>query len=63
MESTSVDHMPLHERMQFIKDTADSTEETTYYKPLTPDELEQKREEYLENQFNLQNIEDDLKAT
>lgn len=60
MQTTILDGVPDHQRLQVLKDSADSVEETSYFKPLTQDELEAKREEYLENQIKLTTLQDEL---
>jgi hypothetical protein len=45
MQKTLMDEVPDNLKMQVLADSADSVENTTYYKPLTQEELEVKREQ------------------
>lgn len=58
----NLDKMPEHQRLQVLQDTADSVEETTYYRPLTSEDLDGKREQLAENSIKLSELEDEKKA-
>lgn len=60
MQKTILDGVSEHQRLQVLRDTADSIENTTYLKPLSQDELDIKREEYFENQIKLTAFSDEL---
>lgn len=51
---------PPSERIKLLRDNCDSHEETTYYKDLTPEELEFKREAFVENASKLNQMEEEL---
>lgn len=48
------------ERIQVLKNNADHIEETTYEKDLTQDELDAKREEFVDNDIKIATLEDEL---
>lgn len=48
------------QRLQLLKDNCDSQEETTYYKDLTQEDLDVKRESLSDNLIQLSEWEDDL---
>lgn len=50
------------QRLQMLKDHCDSMEETKYFKDLTPDELDVKRETFVDNSITLSTLEDELNA-
>lgn len=50
------------QRLQMLKDHCDSMEETKYFKDLTPDELDVKRETFVDNSITLSTLEDELTA-
>jgi len=58
-----MEHLPLHQRQQVMEEQADRVEETTYFKPLTPEELDLKRERLTDNAIKLSEIEDEKKET
>jgi len=60
MQKTLMDEVPEHMRLQALTDSADSIETTTYYKPLTQDELDGKRELYFDNQIKLSGFSEEL---
>jgi hypothetical protein len=49
------------ERRLLLEQNADNIEETTYLKPLTPDEMDIRREELTENAIKLSELEDEKK--
>jgi hypothetical protein len=54
------------ERLQIMRNHADNIEETTYERDLTPDELDAKREEFVDNSIKVSTLEDEfneVKAT
>lgn len=55
-----MDEVPDNLKMQVLIDSADSVENTTYYKPLTQEELEVKREQYFDNQIKLSGFNEEL---
>lgn len=55
-----MDEVPDNLKMQVLVDSADSVENTTYYKPLTQEELEVKREQYFDNQIKLSGFNEEL---
>lgn len=57
---TFMPEMDPAQRLQLLKDNCDSREETTYYKDLTPDMLDIKRESLSENLIKLAEWEDEL---
>lgn len=50
------------ERLRLLKDNADKVEETKYYKDLTSDELDQKRETLVDNLIKLSNLQEQLEG-
>lgn len=48
------------QRLQILKETCDQHEVTTYYRDLTPDELDVKREELSENLIKISGFDDIL---
>lgn len=52
--------MDSKQRLQLLKDNCDSQEETTYYKELTQDDLDVKRETLSDNLVKLSEWEDEL---
>lgn len=48
-------------RLQLLQQNADHIEETTYFKPLTPDELDLRRELLTDNAIKLSEYEDEKK--
>ena len=50
------------ERLQALINNADKVEETTYYKPLTEDELNEKREIIADNEIKLSDIAEEKKS-
>lgn len=52
--------MDPKQRIQLLRDNCDSQEQTTYYRDLTNDELDVKREQMLENLIKLNQWEEDL---
>ncbi len=48
-------------RKQLLEDNADKTENTSYMRPLTPEELDVKREQLTENCIKLSEFEDEKK--
>ena len=60
MQKTLLDDVPDHIKLQTLIDSAESIETTTYYKQLTQEELEQKREEYFDNQIKLSGYGEEL---
>lgn len=53
--------VPAKERLAMLQDNATKTEQTSYQKTLTPDELAQRREDLADNCIKLNKLEDDLK--
>ena len=51
------------ERLQALRDQADTTEEGSYYRPLSADELDGKREELAEHDIKLSELDDEKKET
>lgn len=54
--------MPAHEREQRLQSMAYSVEETTYYKPLTQEELDERREKLADNVIKLSKLETEKKS-
>jgi len=52
--------MPVEARRQILRDHSDSSETTKYQKPLSPDELDSKRETLTNNAIELSQHEDEL---
>lgn len=50
------------ERLQMLKDHCESMEETKYYRDLTADELDVKRETFVDNAIKLSVLNDELQA-
>lgn len=50
------------QRLQMLKDHCDEMEETKYYKDLTPEELDVKRETFVDNAIKLSTLNDELQA-
>ncbi len=48
------------ERVQIMRNHADHIEETSYEKELTPEELDAKREEFVDNSIKVSTLEDEL---
>lgn len=53
--------MQSDQRLLLLQQNADSIEETTYYKPLTADELDLRREQLTDNAIKLSEYEDEKK--
>lgn len=51
------------ERLVLLRDNADKSETTTYFKTLTQDELDERRESLAENSIKLSELEDSKKLT
>lgn len=54
--------LPPEERLRLLKDNCDSVEETKYYRDLTPEELDVKRETFVDNSIKVSTLEDELSA-
>lgn len=52
--------MEAAQRLELLKETCDHQEQTTYYRDLTPDELDVKREELSENLIKISEFDDIL---
>lgn len=52
--------MSDQERLQVLRNNADHVEETTYEKDLTQEELEGKREEFVDNSIKVSTLEDEF---
>lgn len=52
--------LPPEQRLQLLKDSCDDSEERTYYRELTQNELDIKREELTENLIELAKLDDQL---
>lgn len=48
------------ERLELLKQNADKAEKTTYYRELTQDELDSKREQFVDNAIRVSSLEDEL---
>lgn len=48
------------ERLRVLRDTADKMEETSYERELSPDELDSKREKFVDNSIKISSLEDEL---
>ena len=48
------------ERLRVLRDTADKMEETSYERELSPDELDAKREKFVDNSIKISSLEDEL---
>lgn len=48
------------ERMRVLRDTADKMEETCYERELSADELDAKREKFVDNSIKISSLEDEL---
>lgn len=53
--------MPPDQRLQLLQDHSDSKEETEYYKDLTDEEIDIKRESVCDNSIELSKLEKELK--
>jgi hypothetical protein len=60
MSKTFMPELSLQERIQVLKNNADLIEETTYEKDLTQDELDAKREEFVDNSIKVSTFEDEF---
>lgn len=60
MNKDFMPEMDPAQRIQLLKETCDHSEETTYYKDLTPEELDVKREELSENLIKISEFDDVL---
>lgn len=50
------------QRLQMLKDNCDVMEERKYYRDLTPEELDVKRETFVDNAIKLSTLNDELQA-
>lgn len=57
-----IQEMPQHLRTQFLEDNADKVEETSYYRPLTEDDLHDRREVLADNSIKISELTDEKKA-
>lgn len=48
------------ERLRIMQENADRIEETTYFRDLLPEELEKKREQFVDNSIKISQLEDEL---
>lgn len=53
--------LPDNERLQFLKDAAYKSEQTSYYRPLNEDDMNSKREELADNHIKLSELADEKK--
>jgi hypothetical protein len=53
--------IPVDQRLLLMQQNADRIEETTYYKPLTQEELDLRREQLTDNAIKLSEYEDEKK--
>lgn len=60
MSKIFMPNISAQERVQVLKNNADHIEETTYEKDLTQDELDAKREEFVDNSIKVSTLEDEL---
>jgi hypothetical protein len=60
MSKTFMPELPPAERKTLLQDNADNIEQTEYYKDLSPEELDIKRESLTENLIQLSEWEDEL---
>lgn len=54
--------LSAEERLQALKNNADNIEQTTYERELTPEELDGKREMFVDNSIKVSSLEDELNA-
>lgn len=54
--------VPTEQRLQLLKDNCDSMEETKYFRDLTAEQLDIKRETFVDNSIKLSQLEDELAA-
>lgn len=58
MIKTFLSNLPEQERRRAMAEQADRVEETTYFKPLSPEELDTLRERHTENAIKLSELEE-----
>lgn len=57
-----LEKLPLAERIQVLKEQHDSAEQTTYYRPLSEEELVEKRETYFSNEEKRITLDEEMKV-
>lgn len=62
MQKIFMPDTPPAERLQILRNNADQVEETTYEKELTQEELDAKREEFVDNSIKVSTLEDELNS-
>lgn len=62
MQNVFMPELSQEERIQMMRNHADKVEETTYEKELTQEELDAKREMFVDNSIQVSNLEDELNA-
>lgn len=62
MQKIFMPDTPPTERLQILRNNADEVEQTTYEKDLTQEELDAKREEFVDNSIKVSTLEDELNA-
>lgn len=60
MSKTFMPELPPDQRLQLLRDNCDSHDETTYYRDLTPEDMDVKREQLSDNLVKLSEFEDEL---
>lgn len=60
MSKTFMPELPTEQRLRLLQDNCDSHDETTYYRDLTPEEMDVRREQLSDNLIKLSEYEDNL---
>src|SRR5688572_2084635 len=60
MQTVFMPELSTEERLQILRNHADKVEETTYEKDLTQEELDAKREMFVDNSIQVSTLEDEL---
>lgn len=63
MSKTFMPEIAVEERKLLLQQNSDKVEATTYFKPLTPDELDIRREQLTDNAIELNDIEEEKKES
>lgn len=60
MQKIFMPELTVQERLQILRNNADEVEQTTYDKDLTQEELDAKREQFVDNSIQISSLEDEL---
>jgi len=63
MSKIFMPEIPLADRKILLQNNADKVEETTYLKPLTPEDLDIRREQLTDNAIELNDLEEEKKES